>query len=221
MNNLWDVDPASLHVASTVLAKLGIGAVLAGLIGWERERGGRAAGIRTHILMILGVILFSEVSKAFVGADPSRIAAQILTGIGFLGAGTILRVGPEVKGLTTAASIWAVSAIGMAISVGGAFMIVALIVTLMTLITLALLTRIEHKLFPNSHSSELLLSLREGTDIAALLEALNHVGMRLIQTQILSLHPTIQMEVHCNGDRDLILRTAAALPGVLSAGWCN
>src|ERR1051326_7193503 len=159
MGSLLAIDQHSLELAIAVLAKLAIGAVLAGLVGWERERGGRPAGIRTQVLIIFGVILFSEVSKAFVGADPSRIAAQILTGIGFLGAGTILRVGPEVKGLTTAASIWAVSAIGMAISVGGAFLVIALVATLFTLATLALVTKIEQKLFPNSHPNELLLTL--------------------------------------------------------------
>jgi putative Mg2+ transporter-C (MgtC) family protein len=219
MNSLWDVDPGSLHIATTILAKLGIGAVLAGLIGWERERGGRAAGIRTHMLMILGVILFSEVSKAFVGADPSRIAAQILTGIGFLGAGTILRVGPEIKGLTTAASIWAVSAIGMAISVGGAFMIVALVATVFTLLTLALVTKIEQKLFPHSYPNELSISMAGKADIAAVLLALNEAGMRITQTQVLKVDPTTDLVLRVTGDKDLILRTACALPGVLSAGW--
>src|SRR5579862_6109338 len=125
MNGLFAIDQKGLELIFVVLVKLAIGAVLGGLIGWERERGGRAAGIRTHMLIVFGVILFCEVSKVFVGTEPNRIASMIVTGIGFLGAGTIMRVGPEVKGLTTAASIWAVSAIGMSLSVGGAFMTVA------------------------------------------------------------------------------------------------
>jgi len=221
MNDLWSVDQKSLELIVVVLVKLGIGAVLGGLIGWERERGGRAAGIRTHMLIVFGVILFCEVSKVFVGTEPNRIASMIVTGIGFLGAGTIMRVGPEVKGLTTAASIWAVSGIGMAISVGGAFMIVALVATLFALATLALVTRIEDKLIPGSHPSELLLSLRERTDIVAVLLALNKAGMQITQTQVTSLDPTVDLLLHVTGDKNLILRTACALPGVLSATWSS
>lgn len=213
------VDQHSLQLATTVLIKLGIGAVLAGLIGWERERGGRAAGIRTHMLMILGVILFSEVSKAFPGNEPSRIAAQILTGIGFLGAGTILRVGQEVKGLTTAASIWAVSAIGMAVSVGGAFLIVALVATLLSLVTLAFVSKIEERLFPHAHGSRLMISLRDRSDVGALLECLSKANIKVTETEITKVDPPIDLLVRVSGDRDLILRTACALPGVLSAGW--
>lgn len=219
MNGLWAVDEASLRLVTLVLAKLGIGAVLAGLIGWERERGGRAAGIRTHMLIMFGVILFSEVSKVFPGSEPNRIASMIVSGIGFLGAGTILRVGPEVKGLTTAASIWAVAAIGIAISVGGAFMLIAVAATVMALITLALVTKIEQRLFPNSHPKELMLSLRERGDIAAVLQTLNEAGMRINQTQILRAEPTIDLVLRVTGDQNLILRTASALPGVLTATW--
>src|SRR5579862_2464643 len=208
MSSLWPSDATSLGVAGTVLIKLGIGAILAGLVGWEREHSGRAAGIRTHILMIFGVILFSEVSKSFPGNEPSRIAAQILTGIGFLGAGTILRVGPEIKGLTTAASIWAVSAIGMAISIGGAFMIIALVATLMTLITLALVTRIERKLFPNSVPGDLKLTLQAKTDITPILHSLNQAGMRISQTQVVQVEPTIVLALKINGNRETVLGTA-------------
>lgn len=219
MQNLWATDPKSLEIAMVVLAKVGIGTLLGGLIGWERELGGRAAGIRTHMLIVVGVVLFCEVSKAFVGTEPNRIASMIVTGIGFLGAGTIMRVGPEVKGLTTAASIWAVSAIGMAVSVGGAFMIVAVVATLLALVTLALVTRIEQKLIPNAHPSGLMLSLSEKTDIVGVLKALNDAGMRINQTQILQESPTIDLMLHVTGDKDQILRTACALPGVLSATW--
>lgn len=124
--------------ALEVLIKAGIAVICAGLIGWEREIHGRPAGVRTHMLMALGVLLFSEVSKAFSSTDETRIAANIVTGVGFLGAGTILRTGLEVKGLTTAASIWSVTGIVMAVSVGRAFYWVALAGTALTLITLAL-----------------------------------------------------------------------------------
>ena len=97
---------------------LGIALVLGALIGLERELSDKAAGLRTNILICVGACLFMIVSKHFIGeplADPTRIAAQIVSGIGFLGAGAIMREGEHVTGLTTAATIWVVAAIGMAV----------------------------------------------------------------------------------------------------------
>ncbi|MER3413548.1 MAG: MgtC/SapB family protein [Armatimonadota bacterium] len=134
-----------VSTAGIVLLKLGFGAVLGGAIGWERELSGRPAGTRTHMLVVVGVILFSETSRLFPSQDPSRIAAQIVTGIGFLGAGTILRMGTQIRGLTTAASIWAAAAIGMAVSVGGALLIVAPVATILTILTLTVVERVEER----------------------------------------------------------------------------
>jgi putative Mg2+ transporter-C (MgtC) family protein len=108
-----------------VTLRLGLAAVLGGAIGVERELRDREAGIRTHLLVSLGSALFTLVSAygfhefltsgdAVVRTDPTRIAAQIVTGIGFLGAGAIIREGLSVRGLTTAATLWVVAAIGMA-----------------------------------------------------------------------------------------------------------
>lgn len=134
-----------LTTAGIVLLKLGFGAVLGGAIGWERELSGRPAGTRTHMLVVVGVILFAETSRLFPSEDPSRIAAQIVTGIGFLGAGTILRMGTQIRGLTTAASIWAAAAIGMAVSVGGSLLIVAPVATVLTILTLTMVERLEER----------------------------------------------------------------------------
>ena len=93
---------------------------LGALIGIERELSDKAAGLRTNILICVGSCLFMIVSKNFTGvldADPTRIAAQIVTGIGFIGAGAIMHEGEQVTGLTTAATIWVVAAIGMAVGV--------------------------------------------------------------------------------------------------------
>ena len=99
--------------------------VLAGLVGFERERHGRAAGLRTHILVGLGSCLIMltalylmEGLSGRVAIDPTRMAAQVISGIGFLGAGTILRFRASVRGLTTAASLWAVAGIGLAVGAG-------------------------------------------------------------------------------------------------------
>jgi putative Mg2+ transporter-C (MgtC) family protein len=98
-----------------LLVELGMAVLLGGVIGLEREWKGRPAGLRTNILICMAAVLFAEVSQR-VGGDPGRIAAQVLTGVGFLGAGTILQTRDGgVTGLTTAATIWMVTAIGLAL----------------------------------------------------------------------------------------------------------
>jgi putative Mg2+ transporter-C (MgtC) family protein len=103
-----------------LLGRLVLAAVLGGAIGAERELNDQAAGLRTHMLLTIGACLFTLISAYGFGGrtDPSRIAAQIVTGIGFLGGGAIVRHGLTVKGVTTAASIWATASVGVAIGAG-------------------------------------------------------------------------------------------------------
>jgi putative Mg2+ transporter-C (MgtC) family protein len=107
-----------------IFLRLVLAGILGGLVGYERERHNRPAGLRTHILVCLGSALVMIVSVAgFGGAlgpqgDQARLAAQVVSGIGFLGAGTIMRQGSSVRGLTTAASIWVVAAVGLAAGIG-------------------------------------------------------------------------------------------------------
>ncbi len=110
---------------TSIIFRIVLAAVLGGIVGVERERQGRDAGLRTHMLVCVGSALFMVVSalmaleyKDLGVVDPSRIAAGVVTGIGFLGAGTLLRYDSYIKGLTTAASIWVVSAIGLAVGAG-------------------------------------------------------------------------------------------------------
>jgi putative Mg2+ transporter-C (MgtC) family protein len=121
-----------------------IALALGAIIGIERELSDKAAGLRTNILICVGSCLFMVVSKNFTGvagADPTRIAAQIVTGIGFLGAGAIMHQGEHVSGLTTAATAWVVAAIGMAVGMGdysiGAF------TTVLTLLVQVLFPRFD------------------------------------------------------------------------------
>ena len=116
-----------------LLGRLLLAAVLGGAIGAERELNDQAAGLRTHMLLTIGACLFTLVSAYGFGGptDPSRLAAQVVTGIGFLGGGAIVRHGLTVKGLTTAASIWATASVGVAVgagsyllAVGGAVLVV-------------------------------------------------------------------------------------------------
>jgi putative Mg2+ transporter-C (MgtC) family protein len=133
-----------------VLLRLFLSAFMAAAIGIEREIHRRAAGLRTHILVALGSTLFMmtsiEVASAYgvAGqADPSRIAAGVVTGIGFLGAGAIIRYGSSIKGLTTAASIWVVAAIGLAVGAGVYW---AAAVTTALSVTVLVLSRIEERM---------------------------------------------------------------------------
>ena len=119
--NLQNVVPQLIFVAQIILA-IALGA----LVGWQREKSGKAAGGRTFGIVSAGSCLFTILSMhAFANADPSRVAAQIVVGIGFLGAGAILHREKNIYGLTTAAGLWISAAIGMA--VGAGFYIVAIV----------------------------------------------------------------------------------------------
>lgn len=132
----------------TIIGRIFLATLLSGIIGLEREIHGRAAGLRTHILVGVGSCLIMLVSLQMYQlhhgtavADPGRIAAQVVTGIGFIGAGTILRFRASIVGLTTAASIWANAGIGLAVGIG--LYTPALVTTLMILATLFFLSQLE------------------------------------------------------------------------------
>jgi putative Mg2+ transporter-C (MgtC) family protein len=117
-------------------------AALSGVIGVEREIAQKNAGLRTHMLVGLGAGLFTLLgAEAFPGADPSRVAAQVVAGVGFLGAGAIFRHGLNVKGLTTAAGLWAVAAVGMA--AGAGWYAVALAATTVAIVVLYVFWMVE------------------------------------------------------------------------------
>lgn len=136
-----------------ITIKLLLAALAGGLIGLEREKHGRPAGLRTNLLVAVGACVMMIVSEAFyfkysiydasttLRLDPSRVAAQIVTGIGFLGAGVILKEGASVRGLTTAASLWTVSGLGMAFGMG--FFSLGAIATALVLVILTFLKRLD------------------------------------------------------------------------------
>jgi putative Mg2+ transporter-C (MgtC) family protein len=137
-----------------MLVRILVGGILGGVIGWERHRHGRPVGLRTHLIVALAAATFMIVSAQFmyfqryaagdlVGVDPSRIAASVVSGIGFLAGGAILRTGLTVQGLTTAAGLWLVTAVGLA-SGAGMFMVSGA-VTVMGFGALTILRRLEDK----------------------------------------------------------------------------
>lgn len=129
-----------------LIIRLLASAIVGGIIGIEREAHNRPAGFRTHILVTMGAALIMLVStQGFPGVegkfDPSRIAAQVVSGVGFLGAGTIVITGNEIKGLTTAASLWVCAGVGLAI--GGGYYLGGLVTAVIVFISLSLLSKIE------------------------------------------------------------------------------
>jgi putative Mg2+ transporter-C (MgtC) family protein len=131
-----------------VAFRLVIASLLGGAIGFEREIHGHPAGMRTHLLVSVGSAAFTVLSiYAFgSGSDPGRVAAQIVTGIGFLGAGSILKSGVTITGLTTAASLWVVAAIGMAAGAGAWG--VAIATTIIVMVSLWPLRAVERRFVP-------------------------------------------------------------------------
>jgi putative Mg2+ transporter-C (MgtC) family protein len=173
----------------TLILRLVIAAALGSLIGADRERLAWAAGLRTHMLVCVGACLFMVVS-AFgfsdilgtrnVILDPSRIAAQVVSGIGFLGAGSILLRGEVVRGLTTAASLWSVAAIGLA--VGGGLYPEAVGATIIILIILAGIKPIEERFQQHHKTHEIVIETHPGhLSLGALEAALGYRARRIVR----------------------------------------
>lgn len=147
-----------------LLVRLILACLLGGLIGIEREKNRHPAGFRTHILVCVGstlimlcnIYIFEEY-KGYANIDPARFGAQVISGIGFLGAGTILKEGVTVKGLTTAASLWSVAGIGLAVGLG--FYSGAILATILVLITLVIFSRFEERMYGNRKSTLLKIKI--------------------------------------------------------------
>ena len=159
-----------LPETTATLARILVAALLGAMIGYERDKHGRAAGLRTHLLVSMGSAVFmvvsAQVAKSAHGsgyfADPGRIAAQIVTGIGFLGAGVILKSGNHVRGLTTAACLWTAAGIGMA--AGGGYFVLAVMATGIALIGLVALKAFERVYAKDSYRT---LTVTTAIDVTA------------------------------------------------------
>ena len=163
----------ALHLG--LLGRLLLAALLGGAIGLERELSGKPAGLRTNLLICVGATLLMEVSVNLaastnlgageVRSDPARIAAQIVSGIGFLGAGTIIQARGSIIGLTTAATIWVVAAIGMA--VGGRFYVEAIGSAILVGAALVMLGRVEGIIVRRRHAQRYLFTLDPDPELLA------------------------------------------------------
>jgi putative Mg2+ transporter-C (MgtC) family protein len=154
-----------------ITSKLLLAALLGGIVGYERERRNQLAGLRTHIILCTGSALVMMLSL-YIGkehhTDPGRIAAQVVSGIGFLGAGAILRLGASVRGVTTATSLWAIAGVGLA--VGSSFYYGAVLATIIMFLTLSALSSLEVRLLRSKTEKSLFLQTSDTPGVIGKIE---------------------------------------------------
>ena len=212
-----------------VLLRLSVAAVLGGAIGFERELRERQAGLRTHLVVCVGSALFTLVSAygfhSFDGkVDPTRIAAQIVSGIGFLGAGAIIRQGLSVRGLTTAASLWLVAAIGMASGAG--YWDGALIATLGALLTLGPLRVFSFRILSRyrPQHDRLLVEIPAGGSPVPIIEAIERRGGKVVSLDIAQEgdRRSVGIDVElAAGSAPAVVAEVAEIDGVLEVRWTD
>ncbi len=212
----------------TTVIRLVVSVVLGGIIGFERQHRGKTAGLRTHILVCLGSCLVAILSlnlyadvEGKTNADPARLAAQVVSGIGFLGAGAIMKEGPTIKGLTTAASLWVVASVGLAAGVGA--MVGAVATTVLVVVALEVLPRID-KLYASRSprvTNLVIKSLDKPGQIGRIGSSLGGLGVGILQIQIedaeepgkIYIPVTVQLPDRC--ELDQVIRELCGIEGVL------
>jgi putative Mg2+ transporter-C (MgtC) family protein len=214
-----------------VLARLSIAAALGGAVGLEREWRERQAGLRTHLVVCVGAALFTLVSaygfadvikESGATVDPTRIAAQIVTGIGFLGAGAIIRQGLSVRGLTTAATLWLVAGIGMA--VGAGFYSAAVIATVGVLLTLGPLRFVAYRIISRWHPgvNRLVVDIPAGGSPVPILEVIEAHGAHVVALEIAQQgdRRSVALDVELKDERaPAIAAAVGGIDGVIEVHW--
>ena len=215
------------------LLRLSVAAGLGGAVGLERELREREAGLRTHLVVCVGSALFTLVSAYgfhdflvsggnVVRADPTRIAAQIVSGIGFLGAGAIIRQGLSVRGLTTAATLWLVAAIGMACGAG--YYDAAIIATFGALVTLGPLRIVSYRVVGRfrPHTERLLVEIPAGGSPAPLIEVIEQHAGRVVSMEVTQQGDrrsvVVDVELH-ESAAPFVVAGVADIDGVLEVRW--
>jgi putative Mg2+ transporter-C (MgtC) family protein len=175
-----------------MIARIVAGAALGGVIGYERDLHGRQVGLRTHLIVAMAAATFMVISTQFVFAqhygkddlvavDTSRIAASVVTGIGFLAGGSILRAGVTIQGLTTAAGLWLVTAIGMASGAG--MFVESAVVTLLGLFALTILRRFENKDDHGIRRRVVLVLGEDGSGVAGIVTLMGELGVNVTEME--------------------------------------
>jgi len=209
-----------------MLVRLLLATLFGGVIGFQRERAEKPAGFRTHVLVCLGSALLMLISVyPFVGkpyADPSRVAAGAITGIGFLGAGAIISQGGVVRGLTTAASIWAVAGIGLATGVG--LYMPAFIATLLVLLVLSIFKEVEVRLLRGYRILTLTSEDRPG-QLGKIGSALGDMGVNIKHVELecdegkKTCVIRLALDVPAGVHREDVAEKLAKIKGLSRLGW--
>ncbi len=215
-----------------VIGRILLITALAGAIGYERERHGRAAGFRTHILVGVGSCLvmltglyLMETYAGVVEFDPTRMASQVVSGIGFLGAGTILQFRASVRGLTTAASLWAVAGIGLA--VGAGFVLGAVATGLVVIIALFALAGMERAMRQDIYRRLTVLTKAAGEDLVKIRRVLSEYDVEIrdfdVQPGDEPGRSRVELDVRLLSEhsQDEILRDLLRVAGVERAHWAS
>ncbi|HVE42537.1 MAG TPA: MgtC/SapB family protein [Planctomycetota bacterium] len=214
------MDPADLQITG----RLCLAGLLGGLVGLEREVHSQPAGLRTHMIVALGSCLIMLVSIQ-MGAlnpgrgDPARIAAQVVAGVGFLGAGAIMRSGLSVRGLTTAACLWTVAAIGL--SVGCGYWLAALVTTGLTLLALTVFQKVERRFSKGKSFRRFIVQAKDSATLVAQLETIlrqQNIGIQELDLQRDLVEKKLQVSITAicpeQVDMDKLSRAFSALPEV-------
>lgn len=212
--------PAGLEVLVKLLAAV----VFGGVVGWQREVRERPAGLRTHVLVCVGACVYTLASLGLQehGADPARVAAQVATGMGFLGAGTIIRHGNVVRGLTTAASLWAVAAVGLCVGIGGQAYWVAAMATVVVLLTLTVLRKVEFRVGAHGTHAACVFRLEAGRQpLEELYAELRRHGIVVDSLDVTRVEPgdvqetRLSLRLPPNADLPTICAALSRLPGFI------
>ena len=216
-----------LDMAAKTCTRLLLAVILGGFIGNEREHINRPAGIRTHILVCVGAALVMMTSEFVTGkyagvtnVDSTRLGAQVISGIGFLGAGTIIKEGFSVKGLTTAASLWTVSCVGLA--VGGGFYFGAIVATFLVFLTLQFFKKVSWR--RTAHKQVNVKLANDDFSIYDILKEFNRLSIQVNSTEIAGSGDNSFLELHMSvvvpGNRELLnfavdhIKTFSGVDGV-------
>lgn len=184
LENILGLLAATVITPETAAARLVLAAIAGAIVGTERELRRQTAGLRTHILICVGACLLMLLSiwlpaaQALDKGDPARIAAQVVSGIGFLGAGAFVKIGNDVKGMTTAASLWVIAAVGL--TIGAGLWIPALIALALVFFALSALEPIERRLFPAERFKYIQVWFDENSaDREAVMKVIKSHGVRV------------------------------------------
>lgn len=225
---MWLIDSFSnqANFYISMILRLITACLLGGVIGFEREQVHRPAGFRTHILVCVGSALVMVTSEyiyyqfsSSVNVDPARLGAQVISGIGFLGAGTIIKEGISVKGLTTAASLWAVSCVGIAVGIG--FYSGALIATVIIFLILVVVKKTQGKMYSQNNIRIFIHTQIKKGEVRVISNLIEEMGAKVKKTDVMSSERDGEMVLRYTIDISKDISNQMSLAELIEAILCH